>query len=76
MEWIGDIANMIPELTGQFNKGFQENQVGIAQANARAAEATASSTPIVKNNTPWIIGGIVVVVVIVLVVMMGGKSKG
>lgn len=45
LNFIGEIANAIPQVTGQFNNNYLNSQVQIAEANARAAEASARNQP-------------------------------
>lgn len=71
---LGSVISIIPSMTEQFNSGYQQNQLGIANANARAAEANAASVmSTVKNNWPWILG--IVIVIAVIIIMMNRKNN-
>ena len=67
--FIGAIAGAIPQVTAQFNGKYQENQLAIAEANARAAQANSSrlfnggnsENPNSKNYTYLAIGLVAVV---------------
>jgi hypothetical protein len=66
-EWgfLANVADAIPQLTGQFNGKFQNNQLAIAEANARAAEAQAqSSTAQPRNNTIAWVAAIIAILII------------
>lgn len=69
--FLGDVAQAIPQVTAQFNRGFQQNQLAIANANARAAEANAGAflRPQRSNMGIWIGAGILVVVLILVFTM-------
>lgn len=56
-DFLGNVADAIPQVTAQFNRGFQQNQLAIAQANARAAEATALgiASPQRSQTAIWIV---------------------
>ena len=65
--FISSLAQMVPELTSQFNGKYQTNQLAIAEANARSAEAIAANTrnaPDDNKQTKIIIGVVVAIVVI------------
>ncbi len=69
--FISGIAAAVPQVTGQFNRKYQDNQLAIAEANARAAEATK---PPLATPTNWI--PIVVVAVVILgIVVLATKSR-
>lgn len=66
-EWgfLANVADAIPQITGQFNGKFQNNQLAIAEANARAAEAQAqSSTAQPRNNTIAWVAAIIAILII------------
>lgn len=67
--FLGDVAAAIPQVTAQFNKGFQANQLAIAEANARAAEASAqTATAQPKSNT--IIWGVAIAAIVLIVIVL------
>jgi hypothetical protein len=68
--FLGNVADMIPQLTGQFNKNWQNNQLGIAQANAQAAMANAQSqTSVPRNNTIiWVVAIVAILIIAFLIV--------
>lgn len=71
-EWgfLANVADAIPQLTGQFNSKFQNNQLAIAEANARAAEAQAqASTAQPRNNTIVWVAAIIAILVIAYLLM-------
>lgn len=71
LDFLGNVADMIPELTAQFNKGYQTNQLSIAEAHARAAEAMAASeTAKPKSNMAIWIAVIAAIVIIALILML------
>lgn len=67
LNWIGDIANAIPQVTAQFNGDYQDSQVQIANANARAAEAAN------LNNSQGLFGDSsnMIYIIIAIVVIIG-----
>lgn len=69
--FLGDVAAAVPQITAQFNKGFQANQLAIAEANARAAEATALATQAEpKSNMAIWIAVIAAIVIIALILLL------
>lgn len=71
-EWgfLANVADAIPQLTGQFNGKFQNNQLAIAEANARAAEAQAQASKAQpRNNTiAWVAAIIAIVIIAFLLI--------
>jgi hypothetical protein len=63
--FLANVADAIPQITGQFNGKFQNNQLAIAEANARAAEAQAqASTAQPRNNTiAWVVAIIAILII-------------
>jgi len=57
LSFLGNVADALPQVIGQFNGKFQDNQLAIAEANARAAEAQAQgATAQPRNNTiVWVV---------------------
>lgn len=49
LSFLGSVAQVIPDITEQFNRKYQENQLAIAQAEAREAEAIAAASR--KNSS-------------------------
>lgn len=70
---LGNVVSIIPSLTSQYNTGYQTNQLSIAEANARTAEANALNSPIAtKRNWIWIAG--IVGVVVIMIILMNKKQ--
>lgn len=67
MDWsfLGNVADALPQVIGQFNGKFQNNQLAIAEANARAAEAQAQATTAQpRNNTiVWVVAIIAMLII-------------
>lgn len=63
--FLGNVADALPQIIGQFNGKFQDNQLAIAEANARAAEAQAQATTAQpRNNTiVWVVAIIAVLII-------------
>lgn len=63
--FLGNVADALPQVIGQFNGKFQNNQLAIAEANARAAEAQAqAATAQPRNNTiVWVVAIISVLII-------------
>jgi len=64
LDFIGDIANAIPEVTAQFNPDYQASQIEMANAEARIAEANAKKAPssFMEGNTLYIVIAVVVLI--------------
>lgn len=75
MDWIGDLAGAVEGVAGQFNTGYQNSQVQIAQANAETAKAMASATPKEQKPNYILYAGVALVIVIIAVIMFKNKSK-
>ncbi len=74
LSFIGDIVNAAEGISGQYNTNFQNSQVAIAEAEARAAEANAAganASP--KSNTIIWVSVIGAIIVIAIVVMLKKK---
>lgn len=71
LSFIGEVAKAAEGISGQYNKDFQNAQVAIADSNARAAEAMASSTAAApKSNTIIWVSVIAAIIIIALIVML------
>lgn len=68
------ISNIYTTSVTTLNPKVRENQLAIAEANARAAEANAEAANAGRTN-PNLIIGIVVVLIIVAVVLMATRNK-
>lgn len=68
--FLPSVFTAIPQITGQFNGKFQNNQLAIAEANARAAEAQAqASTAQPRNNTiAWVAAIIAILIIAYLLI--------
>lgn len=64
--FLANVADAIPQVTGQFNRKYQDSQVAIAQANAQAAEANAKAAPAGNNTWIWVVLAIVILAGILL----------
>lgn len=71
--FLGTLIGVVPQLTAQFNKGYQANQLAIAQAEAQEASALAALSVNTNKNTIGRTGmiligvGVAVVLVVILV---------
>jgi len=78
LDFIGDIAKAVPQVTGQFNSEFQASQVAIANANARTAEAQAqagTSTGVLGGGKPPTVYIVIAIVVVIALFMVLKPSK-
>lgn len=67
-------SNIFQTATTNLNPKVRENQLAIAEANARAAEATATTQKAQSFDPKYIIAG-VIVLVLVIALLMKAKSK-
>ncbi len=74
LDFIGDIANAAEGISAQYNTDFQQNQLAIAEAQARPAEATASGASAQPRSNMVIWGAVIAVIVIIAVLMMVKKK--
>ena len=73
LSFLGNVADALPQVIGQFNGKFQDNQLAIAEANARAAEAQAQATTAQpRNNT--IIWVVAIAAVLIVAFMLTRKK--
>lgn len=66
-------ANIFQTATTTLNPKVRENQLAIAEANARAAEANAQSTTANAFDPKIIIFGVIVLVLIIALMMRSKK---
>lgn len=67
-------SNIFQTATTNLNPKVRENQLAIAEANARAAEANATTQKAQSFDPKYIIAG-VIVLVLVIALLMKAKSK-
>jgi len=68
--FLGNVADAIPQVIGQFNGKFQNNQLAIAEANARAAEAQANAANAQpQSNTIIWVTAILAILIIAFLLM-------
>ena len=72
--FLSDVASAIPQITAQFNKGYQENQLAIAQANAMAAEANATQAN-AKPKSNTIIWGVAIAAIVLIALILILRSN-
>lgn len=70
MGLVGSIVSIVPDLTAQFNKGYQNNQLAIAEQNARAAEANATAAKAEPKSNTMIWVGVIVAVLIIAILLI------
>ncbi len=75
LSFIGDIVSNVDDIVLAFDKEGQQNQIELAQANARIAEANASRTKAPSRNNTLLIGGIALGLLIVAVLIFKSKKK-
>ena len=74
MDWIASAINGVGNISEQFNTGYQENQLAIANANAAAAKAIAAGNSNQKKPNYLMYAAIAFVVILVVVFILKNRK--
>lgn len=65
---LGSVATAIPDVINSFNYKAQENEILLAEQQARLAEAQAKMSP-TASAKPWMWIGIALAVIVLLIIL-------